>query len=187
MSSEHLSLCGHTFQPYLSPHAIRARVKAIADRISKDYAQRPELVVLIVLRGGFVFGADLIRELGLPLHVQFVRLSSYEGTESMGVVKEEMPFIEESLVAKDVLIVEDIVDSGKTLGYLRERLRLAKARSIRIASLLFKPKAFKENYPVDYIGFEIPNAFVVGYGLDVDGRGRELPGIYQRVENETQP
>jgi len=98
-----------------------------------------------------------------------------------------MPFIEESLVAKDVLIVEDIVDSGKTLGYLRERLRLAKARSIRIASLLFKPKAFKENYPVDYIGFEIPNAFVVGYGLDVDGRGRELPGIYQRVENETQP
>ena len=173
-----VTLKDKTFEVYLKESEIKERLKTIGRQISKNFNGQ-DLVVLGVLNGSFIVMADLCREIrGVSVETTFLKISSYSGTESTGIVKEIIG-LPEDLQDKNILIVEDIVDTGVSMNYLLHRLENEKPRSISIMTLLFKPEAFRFNYQLHYVGFEIPNKFVVGYGLDYDGLGRELPEIYQ--------
>jgi len=163
---------------YLSEEKISNRVKELALEISKDFAGE-ELVVVGVLNGAFVFCADLIRSLDLPVHIEFISASSYVGTESSGEVKINLD-IKGSIKGKNVLLVEDIIDTGLTMKCLKENLENRNPKSLKLASLLYKPARLEHKVDIDYLAFEIEDHFVIGYGLDYDGRYRELPyiGIY---------
>ena len=169
-----------TFAVSIPEEEIRRQVKRVADEISRDYEGR-EPVFLAVLNGSFIFAADLLRELSLPCEISFVKLSSYAGTETTNVVR-ELIGLDHPLDGRHVVIVEDIVDTGHTLRYTTQKLRDLRASDVRIATLFFKPNNFQYTYPVDYIGMEIGNEFIVGYGLDYDQQGRNLPDIYKIIE-----
>lgn len=156
---------------------IATRVKELGAQITKDYDGKP-LVVICVLTGAFVFCADLIREIYLPIELDFIQANSYgDDTESSGQVIINKD-VRQNLVGKDLLIVEDIVDSGRTISFLKDHFKKRGARSIKVASLLFKPERLvAKNASIDYLGFEIEDKFVVGYGLDYAGLHRELDHI----------
>ncbi|MEO0086763.1 MAG: hypoxanthine phosphoribosyltransferase [candidate division WOR-3 bacterium] len=155
---------------------IKEKVKELADRISKDYCNK-DLVLIGVLKGAFVFLADLIRNLTIPCCCDFIKVSSYgQGTETSGVVK-IVADISTPIENKDVLLVEDIVDTGLTLKYLIDHLSLKKPKSLKICALLDKPEKHRLKISIDYLGFTIPNKFVVGYGIDYDEKFRYLPYI----------
>ncbi len=155
---------------------IAARVKELAAQIERDYAGR-ELTVVCILKGAAPFFVDLIREIDLPLTVDFMAISSYgSATKSSGVVR-ILKDLDKPVNGKDVLIVEDIVDSGMTLSFLKENLLSRGAASLRIVTLLDKPERRRVPLSVDYFGFTIPDEFVVGYGLDYDEKYRNLPDI----------
>lgn len=162
---------------FLSETEIKARVKKLGEEISHDFAGQ-EVTAICTLKGGVVFFSDLIRELTIPLECEFMGISSYGNhTQSTGEVKVTHD-LTKPLHGKHVLIVEDIVDSGLTLSFLIDHLKTRKPASIRTVALLFKPEALKaKSLSIDYIGFEIPNRFVVGYGLDYAEKHRELPYI----------
>ena len=167
----------YRLSPLLSREQIDSIVKGIADRISKDYDQR-EVVLVCILKGAFMFLSDLVRHLRIPVQIDFVRLASYgAGMRSSGRI-EITKDIETSLEGKDVLIIEDIIDSGHTLLFLKERLILANPRSVRICALLDKKERREVKIEVDYIGKEIEDLFVVGYGIDFNEAYRNLPEIY---------
>jgi hypoxanthine phosphoribosyltransferase len=157
--------------------AIARRIAEMGTEITETYRGEP-LVALAVLKGSFVFAADLLRAIDLPLRVEFIGLRSYLGssTKTSGVV-EITHDVKFPLGGSHVLIIEDIVDSGLTLDYLTKNLATREPASIRIASLLHKPARAVVKIPIDFLGFEIPDEFVVGYGLDFDGRYRNLPDI----------
>ncbi|NND34795.1 MAG: hypoxanthine phosphoribosyltransferase [Saprospiraceae bacterium] len=178
--NELITLNDKTFEIYLTEAEIQARVKALADRINVDYKGRKP-IVLCILNGSFIFTADLVRHFNFPLTVEFVRYSSYRGTESTGRVTKILGMKSE-IAGKDVLIVEDIIDTGYTLSNAVKELMRQHPASVKIASLLLKPEALKHDVACNYIGFSIPNKFVVGYGLDYDELGRDLPSIYQLKE-----
>ncbi|NDY42556.1 hypoxanthine phosphoribosyltransferase [Dissulfurirhabdus thermomarina] len=162
----------------ISPDRIRARVRELGDEISRDYEGRP-LVVVGILKGAFIFMADLVRHIRGPLVVDFVRLASYgSGTRSTGEVHITKD-IEVDVEDRDVLVVEDIVDTGTTLRYLEEVLKLHKPRSVRICCLIDKKERRETDVSVHYVGFDVPRGFLVGYGLDFDEHYRHLPGIYR--------
>ncbi|MFC5627226.1 hypoxanthine phosphoribosyltransferase [Algoriphagus winogradskyi] len=165
------------FEIYLSAEKIRVRNTELGKAISRDFVGK-ELVVIGILNGSFVFMADLCRQIDLPISTSFIKVSSYSGTESTGNVRSILG-LEEKIEGKNVLIVEDIVDTGISMDYLLKALSEFNPAKISIVTLLHKPDAFQFNYALDYVGFEIPNKFVVGYGLDYDGLGRNLPDIYQ--------
>jgi hypoxanthine phosphoribosyltransferase len=169
------------FEPYLTADEVNAMVRKLATRINKDYEGKCPLFV-VVLNGAFMFASDLIKHATIDCEVSFLRVSSYRGTASTGEVKEMMP-VGTDAVGRDVILVEDIVDTGTTMGEIKQKMIDAGAASVHICTLLFKPDAFKGSYRVDYIGMEIPDRFVVGYGLDYDGLGRNLPSIYQIKPN----
>lgn len=159
-----------------SRHEIRRRVRALARAIRKDYRDR-DLVVVGVLKGAFVFTADLLRELDLPVTVEFVRASSYgSGTESMGSVRMTPP-PSLPVAGRDVLVVEDVLDTGRTLLVLRAELEARGARSVRICALLDKPDRRVVDLRADYVGFTDVHGFVAGYGIDLAERYRELPDL----------
>ena len=178
--SDVITLHDKSFEVYLSEADIQARVKALADQINKDYAGKSP-IVLCILNGSFIFTADLVRHFSFPLTVEFVRYSSYRGTESTGRVTKILG-MKSDIAGKDVLIVEDIIDTGYTLSNAVKELIRQKPSTVRIASLLLKPEALKHDVDCNYIGFSIPNKFVVGYGLDYNELGRDLPSIYQLKE-----
>lgn len=151
-------------------------MKAIAADISCDMAGKKPLLIA-VLNGSFVFAADLMRELDFPCEISFVRLSSYAGTASTGKVR-ELIGLSESIEGRSVIVVEDIIDSGLTMQEMLTMLAEKKPADVRIASLLVKPDNLKVNLDIRYRCFDIPNDFIVGYGLDYDGEGRNLPDIY---------
>jgi hypoxanthine phosphoribosyltransferase len=158
--------------------ALQARVRALAAQITADYQGKP-LVVVIVLKGSFVFGADLIRAIDLPLEVDFLGVRSYgDATETSGIVQITSD-LSRSIEGRDVLLVEDIVDTGLTLRFLLDNLRTREPRSLRLAALLHKPARTRVPVPIDYLGFTIPDVFVVGYGLDAAQRYRNLPYVGQ--------
>lgn len=157
--------------------ALTRVVDTIAEQINTDFSDKTPLVV-VVLNGAFIFGADLFKRFTFPCEVAFIRVSSYRGTSSTGEVKEQMP-LGADVQGRDVIVIEDIVDSGFTMDNLRIRLTQAGAASVSLCTLLFKPDAFQGLYQLRYVGMEIPDRFVVGYGLDYDGLGRNLPAIYQ--------
>lgn len=168
------------FVPYLTAQVIAEKVSQLAIQISQDYAGKKPLF-LAVLNGSFLFAADLFRNLTIEAEISFIKLASYKGTTSTGNVITAIG-LEESLHERHIILLEDIIDTGKTLHGFIPQLEHQGPASIRIAALLTKPEALQYPVHADYIGFEIPNKFVVGYGLDYDGLGRNIPEIYQLAE-----
>lgn len=165
------------FVPYLSAAVIGDRVRELAMVISRDYADKKPLF-LAVLNGSFLFAADLFRNLEIEAEISFIKLASYKGTTSSGNVITAIG-LEESLHGRHVILLEDIIDTGKTLYSFMPQLEHQGPASIKIAALLTKPEALQFPVKADYLGFSIPDKFVVGYGLDYDGLGRNIPEIYQ--------
>jgi len=170
------------FRLLYSDKDIETRVKSLADEINKDFQGSSSLTIIGVLKGSFIFIADLVRHLNIPIHVEFITASSYLKTESSGSVK----ITEESLSnlkSKDVLIVEDIIDSGLTIQKLVNFIKTKEPSSIRVCSFLMKPHKIKEAISnIDYVGFKLSDGFVVGYGLDYDQNYRELPHIIELID-----
>lgn len=170
------------FKPFLDVAAIQQRVHAMGNEIAQDYTGRKPLF-LIMLKGAAIFGADLVRSCNIECELSFVRLSSYKGTSSSGEILMHLPPDPDEIRHRDIIIVEDIVDSGHTLSRFLPVLQEMQPRSVAIASLLFKPDMLQHpGITIDYLGFSIPPEFVVGYGLDYDGLGRNLPEIYTLAE-----
>lgn len=168
------------FVESISHEAIVAEIKKVAARINQDYAgKRP--ILLGVLNGCFMFAAELMKNLEIECEISFVKLSSYQGTNSTGVIREVLG-LSESITGRDVIIIEDIVDTGYTMQNMLETLGTREPASIQIASLFVKPARLKVPVDVKYSVFTIPDRFIVGYGLDYDGLGRNLPNIYDVVE-----
>jgi len=168
-----------SFETYLSEETILQRVKEIGLAISKDYAGRRPLFIAI-LNGSFMFAADLFKQLSIEAELCFIKLASYKGLKSSGNVVTSIG-LEDDLFGKEVIIVEDIVDTGKTLHNFLPKLHHQQPKSLKIATLLHKSEATEYPLELNYIGFDIPNKFVVGYGLDYDGLGRNLKEIYQLI------
>ena len=168
------------FKTFISEDEIQQRVKAVADRINHDMEGKKPLL-LAVLNGSFVFAADLMCHITIPCEISFVKLASYEGTVSTGKVVEVMG-LNEDITGRDVIIVEDIVDTGKTMERMLDTLGTRNPNSLHICTLLLKPEKLKIPLNIEYAAMEIPNDFIVGYGLDYDQEGRNLRDIYTLVE-----
>lgn len=177
---ESVKLHDKVFESYISEAQIDQRVGELGAQIGDDFRD-VDMLSIGVLNGAFVFAADLLRAIPYEVECSFVKMSSYVDTHSTGVVS-ELIGLGESLEGRHVLIIEDIVDTGSTLRKFMETLRGKNPASVRIASLLLKSEVFDNAFPVDYVGFDIPNHFVVGYGLDYNGLGRGLRSIYRIVE-----
>ena len=169
-----------SFRVSIPETEIKVRVKALAEQMSKDLEGKDPLF-LAVLNGAFIFAADLMREMTIPCEISFVKLASYQGTTSTGKVKEVFG-INEDLSGRTVVIVEDIVESGQTMKQMIESLGTRNPASVQICTLFFKPEKLKEELTLDYVAFRIPDDFILGYGLDYDGLGRELKDVYTIVE-----
>jgi len=168
------------FEPYLNAATIADRIKEIAGELNKDYTGRKPLFIAI-LNGSFMFAADLFKELAIDAEICFIKLASYKGTKSTGHVLTAIG-LDMDLFGRDVVIVEDIVDTGKTLSEFLPQLHHQQPASLKIVALLHKPEATVFPITIDYLGFSIPNKFVVGYGLDYDGLGRNIPEIFKLIE-----
>ncbi len=165
-----------TFVPFLQPHELEQRIRELASELNEDYQDKMPLFV-VVLKGAFLFAAELFKHLTIPGEITFVRLSSYQSMESAGRIKQIIG-LEESVQDRHVVIVEDIVDTGLTMAQLTAQLRGKGALSVEIATLLHKPDAMREDVVTRYVGFKIENRFVVGFGLDYEEQGRNLNGVY---------
>ncbi len=164
------------FRPFISAEQISEKVQELAVRINADYAGKRPLVIGI-LNGSFIFAADLFRGLTVDAEISFIKLASYKGTSSTGNVVTAIG-MEENLKDRHILIVEDIIDTGKTLSSFLPEIHARQPASVKIATFLSKPEALQHEVHADYCAFEIENKFVVGYGLDYDGLGRNLPALY---------
>ena len=164
------------FKPYISSGKILEAVKQVADKINTELAGESP-VFLAVLNGSFMFASDLMKDIELSCEISFVKLASYHGTTSSGTVS-ELIGLNQELNGRTVVIVEDIVDTGNTLEKLAEILEAKKVKTFKVATAFFKPATYTKKIKVDYVGMEIPNDFVVGYGLDYDGWGRNLKDVY---------
>ena len=169
-----------SFEPYLSADEISAAIKKIAAALNSEYEGRRPLFIAI-LNGSFIFASDLFKELTIEAEICFIKLASYKGTKSTGHVVTAIG-LDIDLIGRDVVIIEDIVDTGKTLNQFLPQLRHQQPASMKIVALLHKPEATLFPLNIDYLGFTIPDKFVVGYGLDYDGLGRNIPEIYKLME-----
>jgi len=166
------------FELFIENETINKRTRLIGVQLNVEYENRCP-VFIGVLNGSFLFMADLLKEMEIPCEVGFIRVASYSGTESSGIIK-EMFGLPDYLQGRDIILVEDIVDTGATLKYILEKVYLQQPASVSVCTLLFKPAALLEPIKeLEYVGFEIPNEFVVGYGLDYDGLGRNLKDIFR--------
>jgi len=177
---EKVTVHSKTFVKYIDRVDIQKVVQHIASQIEKEYAGDVPVFV-VVLNGAIFFAADLMLQLNIPLEVCSVKCSSYAGTQSSGDVK-QLIGITKDIANRRVIIVEDIVDTGLTIKYIYEQLLEKKVKDIKIAAFALKKDVYKENIPIDYIGFEIEDKFVVGYGLDYNELGRNLKSVYQLEE-----
>lgn len=169
------------FEPYISAAQIAERVAALGVQISRDYVGQKPLIIA-VLNGSFIFAADLFRALTIEAEISFIKLASYKGTTSTGSVVTAIG-MEENLSGRHVIILEDIIDTGKTLHSFLPEVRQRNPASLKIATFLSKPDALQYDVKADYTGFEITDNFVLGYGLDYDGLGRNLPELYTIVKD----
>lgn len=169
------------FKKYISAEEIQNNIRTMASRINHELNGKNPLFI-VILNGAFIFASDLLKKVKIDCEVTFVKLSSYSGTQSTGEVKQILG-LEYDVTGRTVVIVEDIVDTGLTLQGFLENLKLHNPAEIKIATCLLKPEAFKMKFPVDYLCFSIPNDFVVGYGLDYDGLGRNSSDIYKIIED----
>jgi hypoxanthine phosphoribosyltransferase len=172
-----IQLHDKSFEIYLSEQEIQEKIRGIAGRLNEDYKNKRPLFIAI-LNGSFMFAADLFKYLTIDAEICFIKLASYRGMKSSGHVITAIG-LDVDLYDRDVVILEDIVDTGKTLNEFLPKLDHQQPKSLKIAALLHKPEATQFELKIDYVGFRIPNKFVVGYGLDYDGLGRNFKEIYQ--------
>jgi hypoxanthine phosphoribosyltransferase len=166
-----------SFTPYMSDRKIQAGVRKLAVTLNHDYQGKKPLFVA-VLNGSFIFASDLLKRITLDCEIAFVKVSSYKGINSTGTI-EELIGLDVPVEGRHIILVEDIVDTGLTIIKLIDKIKDMKAKDVKVAACLFKPEAYKMDYPIDYVCFRIPNDFVVGYGLDYDGLGRNSAEIYK--------
>lgn len=169
------------FKPYISAAEIAERIKLMAADINRDYEGKKPIFIAI-LNGSFMFASDLFKEISIEAEICFIKLASYKGTKSTGNVITSIG-LDEPLQDRHVVIVEDIVDTGNTLQKFLPQLHNQQPASLKIAALLHKPEALQHPLDIDYLCFSVPNKFLLGFGLDYDGLGRNLPEIYQLVED----
>lgn len=167
------------FKTFISSEKIAEKVKQLAKQIDEDLHHKNPLFV-VVLNGAFIFAADLLKEVNLACNITFVKLSSYAGTKSTHTVR-ELIGLDENIDGRNIVLVEDIIDTGITMDNTIKKFKQLGAADVRVATLLFKPNSFQKDFHIDYVGMEIGNDFIVGYGLDYDGLGRNLPDIYKIV------
>ena len=167
------------FRLFISAEQIDGTVRKLADQINTEYQDRNPLFIAI-LSGSFMFASDLFKKISIPAEISFIKLASYKGTRSTGSVITSIG-LDQDLHGRDVIILEDIIDTGKTLSVFLPQLEHQQPRSLKICALLHKPESLQHPVRIDYLGFSIPDRFVVGYGLDYNGYGRNLPEIYQLV------
>jgi hypoxanthine phosphoribosyltransferase len=167
------------FKPYISADKINEQVKRVASEINKDYEGRKPLFIAI-LNGSFIFAADLFKELTIEAEICFIKLASYKGIKSSGQVITAIG-LDVDLVGREIIIIEDIVDTGNTLSKFLPQIYHHNPASLKVAALLHKPEAMIHQIKIDYLGFTVPNKFLLGYGLDYDGLGRNIKEIYQLV------
>lgn len=166
----------------ITAEQLQARVRELAERINKDYADEEDVIIITLLKGGAVFAVDLMQQLTVPVEIDFMCVSSYgASTKTSGVVK-VVKDLDVDITGRNVLLVEDIIDSGVTLSYVRALLMDRKPKDLKICTILDKPSRRKTEVPVEYVGFEIPDEFVIGYGLDYAQKFRNLPyvGVLKR-------
>jgi len=171
-----ITLKDKVFTPYITSDEILKSVGAIAKKINLELKDEFP-VFLVVLNGSFMFAADLLKEIIIPCEISFIKLSSYRGTTSTGAVSEIIG-LTENIAGRTIVIIDDIVDTGTTIEKLVTLLHEKHVKQIKIASFLLKPDAYHKNIKLDYIGIKIPNDFIVGYGLDYDGLGRNMNALY---------
>ena len=174
-----ITLGDRSFRPYITEAEIQQAVGKIADEINRDYKGKCPLIVP-VLNGSFMFASDLMKQLSCQCEVSFIKASSYQGTSSSGQFT-SLIGLSEDIRGRDIIILEDIIDTGHTLSRILPSIKDQNPASVRVATLLFKPKALKADISIDYIGIEIANEFIVGYGLDYNGLGRNLKEIYKEI------
>jgi len=165
------------FKPYISAEQINEQVKRVAAEINKDYENKKPLFIAI-LNGAFMFASDLFKEITIEAEICFIKLASYKGVASTGQVVTAIG-LDVDIVGREVIIIEDIIDTGKTLSHFLPQLKYHHPASLKIAALLHKPDALIYDIKINYLGFTVPNNFLVGYGLDYDGLGRNIKEIYQ--------
>ena len=168
------------FEPYLSAADIDSQIRRLADAINAEYADKQPLFISI-LNGSFMFSSDLFKYVNIPAEICFIKLASYKGTKSSGQVVTAIG-LDIDVKDRHVIVLEDIVDTGKTLSHFLPQLENQQPASLKLCVLLHKPEATEYPLQLDYVGFSIPNRFVLGYGLDYDGLGRNLPEIYQLLQ-----
>jgi adenylate kinase len=166
------------FVPFIDKDKISRYVEFLANQIAEDIGPGEVPIFIGILNGSFMFAADFVRNYPHECHITFVKMASYEGVNSSGKIK-HLVGINEDLTGKTVVILEDIIDTGNTLAEIYDIFRDKKIKKLMVATLFFKPEVFKKELPIDYIGKSIEDKFIVGYGLDYDGLGRNLPDIYQ--------
>jgi hypoxanthine phosphoribosyltransferase len=167
------------FEKFILSKDLQPKISDLAEKISTELdGKRP--VFIVVLNGAFIFASDLIKKITIDCEIAFVKLSSYKGTQSSGVVQQIIG-LDLDLKGRTIVVVEDIIDTGLTLDSFLKTLQQMEPAEVKVAACLLKPEAFKDKFPVDYICFSIPNEFVVGYGLDYDGLGRNSEDIYKII------
>jgi hypoxanthine phosphoribosyltransferase len=174
--NQEITIADKKFKPYIPEDKIHAAVKKIASAMNSELRNEKPLF-LVVLNGSFMFAADLLKEITIPCEISFIKVASYAGVSSSGDVS-ELIGLTEDLSGRCVVIVEDIVDSGLTLRKLYNVLGSRKPKCVKVATALFKPASYKMEFTIDYIGFSIPDDFVIGYGMDYNGLGRNLKEIH---------
>ena len=180
MNEQRIKVIDKEFEIFIPNNKINEAIQKVANQINIDYKKKKPLFV-VILNGAFMFAADLFKKLEIECEVSFVKLSSYQGMKSTEKVKKIIG-LNESIAGRSIIIVEDIIDTGITMEHLLEELGAMKPHDISISTLLFKPDAFRKDYKIDYIGLDIPNDFILGYGLDYDGFARNLPDIYKLIK-----
>jgi hypoxanthine phosphoribosyltransferase len=176
-----LQILDRFFIPFISEAAISARIKDLAIQMTSDFDGKNP-VFIGILNGSFMFCSDLLRLVNIPCEISFMKCSSYQGTSSTGVVK-QLFGLHQDIKGRNIVLIEDIIDTGYTMEFILKELSKEEPASIKICTLLFKPDALKAPIKADYIGFETENKFLLGYGLDYNGYGRNLPEIYVEVSH----
>jgi hypoxanthine phosphoribosyltransferase len=169
------------FAVSIPEQAILKEITRVANEINHDLADKNPLF-LSILNGSFMFTSDLMKQINIPCELSFIKLASYQGVNSMGAIKEVIG-LDENIAGRTVIVVEDVVDTGMTMQRLLETLKIHNPKEIRIASLLLKPNNLSVDLRIDYVAMNIPNDFIVGYGLDYDGQGRNYRDIYAVIDN----